>query len=60
MRTQPATTRTQELITRKAKVILNKLSFDKFEKLSDDFVNIGIDSKETLMVSEVVQCGRGG
>lgn len=37
-----------EVIVRKANLILNKLSVTKFEKLSDDFMSVGLDTPELM------------
>ena len=36
------------MVERKAKLVLNKLTVEKFDKLSDEFVNVGYTSKELL------------
>ena len=45
-----------ELILKKARSILNKLTVEKFDRLSDDFMNCGLDS-EVLLKGEWVGGG---
>jgi len=49
-----------EVILSKAKMILNKLSVTNFDKLSDEFMAVGIDSEELMgrAVEMIVVCAQ--